>query len=490
MKTTIEATQEKLRKGLNTAANIITSTMGASGSTVIVTSSNGHLLITKDGVSVAKSIQLPDPFENIGAQLLISAANETVKLCGDGTTLTSLLLQQMVNHTKTIQDYDNLVLEVAELKEYILRNSKEVTTTEEIYNIAKTSANDEKVAELIKSIYDQNGFTTHIELEMPDDEKETSITVDKGFKLDVGFTENWQMTDTFKQEVRYDDPTFYITEEPIHHPSQRIKDLVRLAMVEEAPLVFVADKYSREFKSFIQAQVMSPRKAKILLLRMSDFFGEDKHHQFVNLKAYLSDTSTAQSIISNPYYTLIYNDDHSNLEPRLAELKSLSENVIDPLESRNFTKRYHQLAGNVATIWVGGNTKEEAKELYDRVEDAIGAASTAIQNGYVPGAGSVFTTFAQPLLHKFCSVWYSPMVKIAENAGYTDNPLELQTVHGEPSTNEYGFDINSGKLINLIDAGIVDPTNTLLIALDNALANTKLVLNTKYILHNEIQQSY
>ena len=122
-------------------------------------------------------------------------------------------------------------------------------------------------------------------------------------------------------------------------------------MIEKAPLVFVAEKYSREFKSFIQAQVMQAN-AQILLLRMSDFYGEDRTHQYTNLKAYLTDQSTAKSILSNPYYTLIYNDDHANLEPRLAELKALQENVVDPLEARNMKKRYHQLAGNIATIWV------------------------------------------------------------------------------------------------------------------------------------------
>jgi chaperonin GroEL len=480
MKTNIHDTQEKLRKGLNKAADVIVSSMGGKGRTVIIKQAD-QLTITKDGVSIAKSIKLPDPVEDIGAQLLISAANETVKACGDGTTLTSLLLREMVNATKTKQDYDKLANEVEDLKDFILSQSKELTTTEEIYNIAKTSSNDPYVAVLIQDIYNQTAFDTHIELETTE-ENETTTSIDKGLKINTGFDHNWQINDPLNQQVKFDDPTFYLTMDPLHHASERIKNIVRAAIEEDAPLVFIADKYSREFINFIQQQVIHSR-AKILTLRLSEFFGEDKYHQYMNIKTYLTKQSTADSIVSNPYYTIISNNEHNGIEERLEELKSLSSTAIDPLDAKNYKKLYHQLSGTIATIWVGGRTKEEIKELYDRIEDAVGAVRTAIDQGYVLGMGKIMLWFASHGCH-YPLIWKQPFETILVNAQLVEFEL-----NDKASLIETGYDLDTGKAINLLEAGIIDPTLTLLTALDNALANTKLVLNTKYILHNELQES-
>lgn len=482
MKTNIHDTQEKLRKGLNKAADVIVSSMGGKGRTVIIKQAD-QLTITKDGVSIAKAIKLPDPVEDIGAQLLISAADETVKQCGDGTTLTSLLLREMVNATQTKEDYNKLAEDVRLLKDYIKAQSKELTTTEEIYNIAKTSSNDSYVASLIQDIYNKTAFDTHIELETTD-EHETSTTIDNGLKINTGFDHNWQINDPLNQQVKFDDPTFYVTTDPLHHASERIKNIVRAAIEEEAPLVFIADKYSREFMNFIQQQVMHAR-AKILTLRLSEFFGEDKFHQYMNIKTYLTKHSTANSIVSNPYYTIISNDEHNGIEERLEELKSLSETALDPLDAKNYKKLYHQLSGTIATIWVGGRTKEEIKELYDRIEDAVGAVRTAIDQGYVVGMGKIMFHYRNTHCH-FPQIWGKPFQTILDNAQVT---IEEDLDSSKILHIELGVDLNTGAVINLLEAGIIDPTLTLLTALDNALANTKLVLNTKYILHNELQES-
>ena len=470
----IQDNREKLICGINKAANIITSSMGAKGNTVIVSASNGELLITKDGVSIAKQIHLPDPIENIGAKLLISAAQETVKQTGDGTTLTSLLLQKMLEHTTDVKKLEE---EVTKLKDWIKTNSREITTSEQIASIAKTSSNSDYVAQLIKEIYEKTSHNVHIEVEQTEDPV-TTYTVEDGYKLPTGFDDAWQITNRETQQVVFKNPTFYITEEPLHHTSTKIKELVKLAMQNDMALVFVAQKFSREFKLFIQAQIMGG-KAKLLTLKTSELFGDDKVRYYEGLRAYLSEDSTADEIISNPYYTIIKSSEHNAIDQKLEEFRQISKTAIDPLDAKNALKHYQELSGNIATIWVGGKTKEEIKELYDRIEDAVGATKTATKSGYVPGMGSTLDSFSRKKSIKYKEIWQSPIFKITENAG-------LNITNDQVLLEDYGYDLNTGEHIDLLEKGIIDPTNTLLVALDNALANTKLVLNTKYIMYNEL----
>jgi chaperonin GroEL len=473
MTTIIQDTQDELREGLNIAADIITSSMGQGGSTVIISNPKG-LNITKDGVSIARSIQLPNPIHNVGAQLLISAANETVKTCSDGTSLTSLLLQQMVNATKTMEDYRNLEAETKLLKEYIIQQTKKVTTLDQVKQIAMTATNDEYVADLFHQIYTKTSFDTHIELEKTE-EKETTITVDKGYRFDAGFNSNLEITDPHKQLTYYENPAFYLTTKPLHTVSLEIQDLVESAMVNDVPLVFVADKYSKEFRRFIHLQITGG--AKLLLLDLPSF-GEGKQNELDNIKAYLSEEQTALSITSTPYHTIITNDDQPFLQDRLTQIKSLSESIDDELEAKQYLSYYHKLSGNIATIWVGGKTKESRNELYDRIEDAVGATKTAIKHGYVIGAGKCMENFVYPNSTKFHQIWRTPYCKIIENSGVNVNQK------AKYKGNE-GVNLLTGEPIDLFKSGIIDPAHTLHTALDNALTNTKLVLNTKYILHNE-----
>jgi chaperonin GroEL len=475
--THIETTKDKLIAGLNKAADIITSTMGGAGSTVIITQ-NGKLQITKDGVSVARAITLPDPHENIGAQLLISACNQTVKETGDGTSLTALLLKEMVNAVSTMEEFRKLEKEVKSLHEHIKKNTKKITTLEQIKQIAFTATNDVYVSELFNEIYDKTSFETHIELERTE-ETETTISIDKGYRFDEGFSHNYQMTDTHKQCVKYDNPNFYVSNKPMHTVTRNIERAVELAIEHDIPLVFIAEKYSREFMRFIQLQMMH-KKAKLLTLKIPGF-GEQKYHELENIKAYLNN-DTANSIYCTPYYTLLQTDESEKCTERITQLKNLSESVEDPNEARSYKSMYHRLSGNIATIWVGGRTKESRDEIYDRIEDAVGATKTAIKYGYVIGMGKCFMDFTlakeDSSYALFTDIWSSAFNKIINNSGLS--PVTNINKPGE------GMDLTTGNKINLLEKGIIDPAHSLHTSLDNALTNTKLVLNTKYTLYNEL----
>lgn len=481
MTTHIEDTKEKLIKGLNTAADIITSTMGGAGSTVIVTQNN-KLQITKDGVSVARAITLPDPHENIGAQLLISACNQTVKETGDGTSLTALLLKEMVNAVSTMEEYRELEKEVSLLHEYITKNTKEITTLDQIKQIAYTATNNDYIASLFSEIYENTSFNTHIELERTE-EPETLITIDKGYRFDEGFTHNYEMTDTHKQCVQYDDPNFYITSKPIHTVTRDIEEAVSLAIQHDIPLVFIAEKYSREFNRFIHLQIMH-KKAKLVTLKVPGF-GEQKHHELENIKAYLEEGGTAQSIYCTNNYTLIRSSPSKECDERIEQLKSLSESVEDPLEAKMYKSMYYKLSGNIATIWVGGRTREARDELYDRIEDAVGATKTAIQHGYVLGMGKCFMNFVIHNTPIYFTIWSSPYNQILKNAEVTIDDSKSLTTIDIDKLNQ-GIDLHTGFRVDLLEKGVIDPAHSLHTALDNALTNTKLVLNTKYTLYNEL----
>lgn len=450
--------------------------MGGAGSTVIITQ-NGKLQITKDGVSVARAISLPDPHENVGAQLLISACNETVKTTGDGTSLTALLLKEMVNAVSTMEDFRKLEEEVKQLHQYIKDSTLPVTTLEQIKQVAFTATNDEYVANLFQEIYENTSFQTHIELERTE-EPETTITIDKGYRFDEGFSHNNQMTDTHKQIIKYDNPNFYVTDKPIHTITRDIQQATELAIKHDVPLVFIADKYSREAMRFFSQQIMYA-KAKIVTLKIPSF-GEGKYHELENIKAYLNN-NTAKSIYCTSMYTLLQADESPECNERIEQLKSLSESVEDPIEAHHYLSMYHRLSGNIATIWVGGKTKESRNELYDRIEDAVGATKTAIKHGYVIGAGKCMRNF---IGETFNDIWNSPAKKIQENAGlpFVIN-IDVDTI--DYPIDNVGLDLSTGKLIDLLAQGIIDPAHSLHTALDNALTNTKLVLNTKYTLYNE-----
>ena len=468
MTTIIEDQQEKLKKGLIKAADIITSSMGGGGSTVIIANKN-NLNITKDGVSIAKAIKLPDPIENIGAKLLISAAEKTVNEIQDGTTLTSLLLKEMIINTNTREELSQLKQQVTEAKKYIDKHTKKVKSSKDIQHIATTSSNSKELGNLFKEIFDETGLDTRLELELSEFNK-TYYEINSGFKLNSGFLHPAFITHKTTEEVIYENPVIYIDIKPMHYPTQFLQDLIIKAHENDQPIVFVANKYSDAVKRFLFTQKIE-KGIKIAAINLPGW-GEEKQKNLLDLKAYLSEDNYVDKIVINSHYTTFYNNSEKpNLQDRLNDIKSLKDHVIEPYEKIDYEKRYYNLTGNVATIFVGSNTEESKKEIYDRVEDAIGAINAAVKQGYTLGAGKLLYNFSP----------YSPIFSSAYNKILSNAFIEPQQVKDKE-----GYNVKTKQIVDLYKEGIIDPAATLKAALDNALANTELVLNTKYTIYNEL----
>lgn len=467
----IENTQDKLIKGLTTAADIITSSMGGGGSTVII-NNNGKLLITKDGVSIAKNINLPDPIENIGAKLLISAAEKSAKATGDGTTLTSLLLKEMILNYKGVKELNKLKEEVKDLIKYIKENTIQVTSTEEIYKIAKTSANDDKLGKLFSDIYSNTSFDTKIELELSE-RPDTYFTIQPGYRYESGYVHPVFITNKDTREIIFEKPFIYVSEKPLHYFTTTLENLVKASLENDTPIIIIAEKFSDSVIKIFSEQKLS-KGAKIALVKLEGY-GEQKKRSIDDLKAYVDENGCVEKAIINAFYCTFFNSETPNLEKRLKSLKTLLNSSQEDIDAMDYEKRYYNLSGSVASIFVGGKTEEARKEEYDRIEDAVGAVKTAIEHGYVPGAGTLFYFY-----DKDHSVFSKPFKKILENA-YIDynNIPELSKEKLE------GINVKTGQIVNLVKEGIIDPSLTLIKSLENALANTELVLNTKYTLYNE-----
>jgi len=464
--------QDSIITGLNKAANIITSTMSANGKTVIINSDN-DLKITKDGVSVAKEINLPDPIENIGAKLLISAAKETVDSVGDGTTLTSLLLQKFVEYCKEDhKKYNILEKEVKKCIDHIKQHTRKVNTLEQIKNIATTASNSEEIGELFREIYEQTDFDIMIELEETE-EPYTRYEVEAGLKFDSGFIHRSFMTDRKAERTVYEDAYIHISSHPIRGIPQEYQNYLSTALKEQIPLVIIAPDFSDAF--FRQASMLRVNEgAPVCLVRTPGYgMGQDKNMD--DLQAFLSEDSSCEKVVIDDYSCIFYNSYHSHLEERREELKHKWENAIEPYDIEDYRNRYYRLGNNIAVIYVGSPTKEAMKEQYDRIEDAIGSVQSSIKYGFVPGAGSILYQFDSEL-----SVFKEPTYKILQNSN-----VELDDINEFLlSTPNFGYSIHTNSIEDLVEAGVLDSARVLIEALLNALSNTKLIINTNYSLYN------
>jgi chaperonin GroEL (HSP60 family) len=287
--------------------------------------------------------------------------------------------------------------------------------------------------------------------------------------FEEGYTHDFFNVDKTTEEITYYDPNFYITPNVISVANDEVKQLVSSAIKNEVPLVFIARSFSDQFIRFIQTQQAYYDTAKFVCIKLPSF-GEEINMYVEDLYAYLSEDLMADKITVSPYETVIFSSEHNGLDKRLDTLKTRSQNTYDKIESNRYMKHYYKLSNNVATIFAGGITPEAIREEYDRIEDAIGAVSTAIKEGYSIGAGKAMYNF-DPEHNIFSRPYYT----ILNNANIKPNDLK---------ENE-GYNVKTGAIVDLEKEGIIDPTNTLVTALKGALTNTKLVLNTKYILYNE-----
>ncbi len=501
-----------LREGVNTLVNAVKVTLGPKGQNVII-SNNGMPHVTKDGVTVCKSIFLNDPYENLGAELIKQAASKTVSECGDSTTTCCILAQFLINNGLLLnQKYNRIEVKagmdkaVQHVTKYLNDNSISIDKSHEvaIEDIATVSANnDSYVGSSIADIYKKIGLAGVIQVEASD-YNQTEIEVSKGMKVNRGYVSPVFINNSAKNTVEFEDPFIHIVRKKITNISE-IKDVMTSCAQHDRSLLIIAEDFDSQVLSSLSVNnakgvlkvcaVKSPGFADrrdSLLDDIEVYTNEEKVTYFTaGMNSVPIAQYGAKKVIISQESTLII-DGYGNTEKINHAVKTLQEsidNCKNPYTIKDYENRIANLIGGVATIYVGAPTEVEMLELKDRYDDAICAVKAAILGGISVGGGLAFMN-----AYKHCvelkstlelseaeSIGYNlileslciPYNQIQINAGFYDYEIKAFT---DP---KIGFNAKTMKAGVLIDEGVIDPTNSLISALKNAASVASMLITTE-----------
>lgn len=501
--TTITNNLDKIIIGLNKAADIVKSTMGAKGKTVIIANNNynNNLRFTKDGVSVAKEIKLNDPIENIGAQILISAANKTVQECGDGTTLTSVLLQAMINEAiKEVENNDiktvlkDLKVAVDEVCKKLLDIAKPIENIEQIKHIASISANSERLGNMFSEIYKQTGMEAMIHVEKSENSSHTYYEINKGIQFDSGYVHTSFMTNKDTEQAIYENAWVHIHEGKMNRIPVIVDKLVEEAVSKNnVPLIIFAEQFS---DSVIRQISMSKvQQGFPICLIKTPGYGYGIKKNIDDIKSFLTPDGNisyggyVDKIVIDSYKFILYNEDTPNLKERIKQLKSLHKNAVEWIDQDDYLKRIHKMQNTSVVVFAGGQTVVSQNEEFDRIEDAVGAIKSGIEKGFVPGGGNTLYNLSKDILldssgSKILSkTLQEPFRAILSNAN--ENPDEVIKIIEKDSL----YNVKTGNTENIENTIVIDPVKILITALQTAFANTELLINTSNTIYKQYDKS-
>ena len=498
-----EDARDKVFEGIDKLTKAVSSTLGASGKCVIMEDSTGKPIITKDGVTVADTITLLDPVENMGARLLKEAARKTVKEAGDGTTTSTVLAHAILTEAYKVIDVDThrslkegINKAVEEVIKYLEKNSIQVTG-KSISQVAAISANNDKeLGNIIAKAFHAVNETGIVMMEAHDS-SETIVEVVDGAQYEKGFKNPHFITDNDKGIAEVENAAVLLVENKIDNIRQ-IQGVLEYVIKKNKALLIIADvdpnvlsalamnKVKGNIKvNVIDAPVYGVNKLNTLkdlsLITGATIINEDlgddmdlitEHHLGSCKKA----TSTsAETIIQRNYFD-------ESIDEILAELKQQVKNTSNPNLVVQLEKRIARLAGKVAIVKVGASSEVELKEKKDRVEDAICATKAAIKEGIVPGGGIALLDAFKKLKPKskgeeaLLNAIKSPYKTILENAGIENYDI--------PKIKGRGLDVVTGKTVNMVKSGIVDPLLVTKSALKNAASVATTILSTDCVINN------
>ncbi len=507
-----------LKNGVDQLANAVKATLGPKGRNVILDKKFGAPHITKDGVSVAKEIELEDPFENMGAQLVREVASKTNDDAGDGTTTATVLAQSIIgvglkNVTAGASPMDlkrGIDKAVAAIVADLKKQSVEVgDDLAKIEHVAKISANgDEEIGKLIAEAMGKVKKEGVITVE---EAKSTETTVDivEGMQFDKGYVSPYFVTNTEKMTVEFENPYILIFDKKI----SALKDI--LSILEEViktgrPLLLIAEDVESEALATLVvnrlrgslkiAAVKAPgfgdrRKAMledIAILTGGTVISEETGLQLSN--ATMDMLGTAEKVTIDKDHTTIVNGAGSpeDIKARVATIKAQIEATSSDYDREKLQERLAKLAGGVAVLYVGAASEVEMKEKKDRVEDALSATRAAIEEGTVPGGGVAYIRASHVLddlkgetpdeqtgieiIHRAIE---EPLRQIVANAGKEGAVVVQKVREGE---GDFGYNARLDKFENLISAGVIDPTKVARVALENAASIAGMFLTTEVVI--------
>ncbi|MGQ3673098.1 chaperonin GroEL [Xanthobacter sp. TB0136] len=507
--------REKLLRGVDILANAVKVTLGPKGRNVVIEKSFGAPRITKDGVSVAKEIELEDRFENLGAQLVREVASKTNDLAGDGTTTATVLAQAIVKEgAKAVAAGMNpmdlkrgIDLAVAAAIKDIQGRARKVSASSEVAQVGTISANgDTDIGEMIAHAMQKVGNEGVITVEEAKT-AETELDVVEGMQFDRGYLSPYFVTNAEKMIADLEEPYILIFEKKLSG-LQPILPVLEAVVQSGRPLVIIAEDVEGEALATLVvnklrgglkvAAVKAPgfgdrRKAMledIAILTGGQVISEDLGIKLENVT--LADLGRAKKVILEKEKTTIVDGvgEKAGIEARVAQIKAQIETTTSDYDREKLQERLAKLAGGVAVIRVGGSTEVEVKEKKDRVDDALNATRAAVEEGIVPGGGVALLLAKQAVealssdnadiaagLKIVLRALEAPIRQIAQNAGVEGSIVVGKVL--ESKDPNFGFNAQTEEYVDMIATGIVDPAKVVRTALQDAASIAALIVTTE-----------
>ena len=500
--------------GVNTLADAVRVTLGPKGRNVVLEKEFGSPLITNDGVSIAKEIELEDKFENMGAKLVYEVANKTNDTAGDGTTTATILAQSMIsNGLRQVEKGANPVLmregiEYAskEVANHILDKSRKIETNSDIASVAAISSGSKEVGEIIAKAMDKVGRNGVISVDESNG-FDTELEISEGMQYDKGYVSPYMVSDHEKMEAVLENAFVMVTDQKINNV-QEVLPVLEQVVQSNKPLLIIADDVENEVTSTLvvnklrgtfnvvatKAPGFGDNQKEILkdiaVLTGATFYSKDLNMELKDMK--LEELgSVKKAVITKDNTTMIGgNGNKDEITARIAEVRAQMENCKSDYDKKRYAERLGKLSDGVAIIKVGATTESELKEKKLRIEDALNATRAAVAEGIVIGGGAALVEAYVALKDQLKSdivdvqkgikvvmdALLAPIAQIAENAGY--NAEEI-VEHQKGAEANMGFDAKYGKWVNMFEEGIIDPTKVTRSALLNAASISALFLTTE-----------
>jgi len=508
-----EEARRAILRGVEKLSSAVKVTLGPSGRNVILEKKFGSPTITKDGVTVAKEIELKDPFENLGAQLVKEVASKTSDVAGDGTTTATILaeaiyrqgLKYIAAGANAMEIKRGIEKAVEKVVEHLKSMSREVKGRKEISEVASISANNDKeIGEKIAEAMDKVGKDGVITVEEAKG-IETYVEIVEGMQFDRGYISPYFVTNPDKMEVILEEPYILLHDKKISSIRDILPVLEKVAQSGKPILVIAEDVEGEALATLVvnkirgtllACAVKAPgygerRKAMledIAILTGGRVISEEAGMKLEN--AQITDLGRAKRVIVTKDYTTIVEGygKKEDIQARIQQIKAQIEETKSDYDREKLQERLAKLSGGVAVIYVGAATETEMKEKKARIEDALHATKAAVEEGIVPGGGVAFLRAQKALedlklegdkqigVEIVKQALEEPLKQIAENAGQ-EGTLIVEKVKTLEETK--GFNALTGEFVDMIEAGIIDPTKVERIALQNAASIASLLLTTE-----------
>jgi chaperonin GroEL len=510
-----EGARNALKKGADKLADSVKITLGPKGRNVVLEKKYGSPTITNDGVTIAREIEVEDPFENMGAQFVKEVASKTNDIAGDGTTTATVLAQKILHEgMRNVAAGANPMMlrrgiqkAVDKAVEEIKKLSIEIKDKESIANVASNSAAEREIGNIIADAMEKVGKDGVITVE---ESKTLGTTLDvvEGMQFDKGYISHYMVTDAERMEAVLEDPLILITDAKISNMKGLLPILEKVAQMGK-PLFIIAEDVEGEALATLIVNkirgtlncvaVKAPGfgdRRKEMLADIATVTGGQVISEEIGLKLENTDISmlgTARQVKTNKEETIIVGGkgDVKEIKKREAQIRAQIEETTSDYDKEKLQERLGKLVGGVAVINVGAATETELKEKKHRVEDALSATKAAVEEGIVAGGGTVLLNII-PALEAFklegdeqigvniiLKALEEPTRQIVSNAGYEGSIIVEQLKHKEKGI---GFDAEKGEYVDMVKKGIIDPTKVTRSALQNAASIAGMVLTTECLI--------